>query len=184
MERSSAVSIRNISKAFRLRTGRELKVLDDITIDINPGEFVSIVGASGCGKTTLLRILSGLEQATTGQIEIVYPAGVPAGRPKTATVFQADALLPWRTVIRNIEFGLEKDRTIGRAQRHTRASNLCKLVGLQRFESAYPYEISGGMQQRVNLARALAVEPVVLLMDEPFAALDAQTREVLQRELL
>jgi NitT/TauT family transport system ATP-binding protein len=180
----SAVSIRNVSKAFQLRTGDELKVLDGISIDIRPGEFVSIVGASGCGKTTLLRILSGLEQASAGQIEIAYPTDVPAGRPKTATVFQGDALLPWRTVVRNIAFGLESDRTLARAQRHERASNLCKLVGLQRFEHAYPYEISGGMQQRVNIARALAVEPIVLLMDEPFAALDAQTREVMQRELL
>jgi len=180
----AAVSIRNLSKTFPLRDGGTLQVLRDITFDIHPGEFVSIVGASGCGKTTLLRILSGLERTGAGLIEIARPPDSPAGRPSTATVFQGDALLPWRTVIRNIEFGLERDRAVSRTERRRRAESLCKMVGLQRFERSYPYEISGGMQQRVNIARALAVEPIVLLMDEPFAALDAQTREVMQQELL
>lgn len=180
----AAISIRNLSKTFTLRDGRDLQVLRDITFDIRPGEFVSLVGASGCGKTTLLRILSGLERTGSGLIEIARPLDSPTGRPSTAMVFQGDALLPWRTVIRNIEFGLERNRAMPRAERRRRAEGLCKMVGLQHFERSYPYEISGGMQQRVNIARALAVEPVVLLMDEPFAALDAQTREVMQQELL
>jgi NitT/TauT family transport system ATP-binding protein len=177
------VQLDRISKSFAKRGGSQLTVLDQIDLMVQPGEFVAIVGASGCGKTTLLRILAGLEHADTGQMRIGQP-DTSTKVPKTAMVFQGDALLPWRTVLKNIEFGLEADPSITAQQRAERSRKLCSMVGLEGFGSSYPYEISGGMQQRVNIARALAVSPSVLLMDEPFAALDAQTREVMQQELL
>jgi ABC-type nitrate/sulfonate/bicarbonate transport system ATPase subunit len=176
------LELKNVSKAYLKRDGHELRVLDRITFSVAPGQFVALVGASGCGKTTLLRVLAGLERLDDG-IVTMDESGEPK-LTKASMVFQGDALLPWRTVLSNIAFGLERDRSISRGERRNRARRLCKLVGLQGFEGAYPYEISGGMQQRVNIARALAVEPLILLMDEPFAALDAQTREVMQQELL
>lgn len=178
-----AIEISGIGKTFAKRGGGDLTVLQDINFDIPKGQFVTLVGASGCGKTTLLRVLSGLETPDTGSVAINV-SGNAQRFAKTATVFQGDALLPWRTVANNISFGLERDGTVSRKQRDERARELAEMVGLKGFENAYPYEISGGMQQRVNIARALAVEPEVLLMDEPFAALDAQTREVMQHELL
>ncbi len=181
------VEITGIGKNYLQRDGRELRVLDQVNLSVAPGEFVAIVGASGSGKTTLLRILMGLESFNQGAIAINRGAAEPAesrSKPKTAMVFQGDTLLPWRNVIGNIGFGLERDKSTTRSQCKERAQRLCNLVGLRGFENAYPYEISGGMQQRVNIARALAVAPLVLLMDEPFAALDAQTREVMQHELL
>jgi NitT/TauT family transport system ATP-binding protein len=178
------LDLTNISKSYMKRDGNELRVLERINFSVAPGEFVAVVGASGCGKTTLLRILAGLEQLDQGAVTMGDAGAARAGATKASMVFQGDALLPWRTVLSNIGFGLERDKSITRSERQERAQRLCKLVGLRGFESAYPYEISGGMQQRVNIARALAVEPLVLLMDEPFAALDAQTREVMQQELL
>lgn len=172
-----AIRIENLAKTFTRRNGDALVVLEDINLEIAAGEFVTLVGASGCGKTTLLRTLSGLETPTGGRLDF-------GARGRTATVFQGDALLPWRTVTRNIGFGLERDKSMSGRMRDQRANQLAKMVGLEGFENAYPYEISGGMQQRVNIARALAVQPDILLMDEPFAALDAQTRELMQHELL
>src|SRR5262249_24136132 len=125
-DESPAVRIRNLSKTFPVRNGGTLQVLRDVTFDIRPGTFVSIVGASGGGKTTWLRILSTLERADSGLIEIVRPLDGPPNRPSTATVFQGDALLPWRTVIRNIEFGLERNRAVSKAERRQRAESLCK----------------------------------------------------------
>lgn len=172
---------RALSKRF-VRRGETLQVLDDINISIGSGEFVSLLGASGCGKTTLLRILHGLLSPTTGEVVV---DGKPVHRPDRSRgfVLQHDSLLPWRTVLANVTFGLEVHR-LGRQEARARARELLALVGLTGFESHYPGEISGGMRQRVNLARALAIQPDMLLMDEPFAALDAQTREVMQSELL
>lgn len=172
---------RGLGKSFRRRTD-EIEVLRDMSIDIADGEFVSIVGASGCGKTTFLRLVDGLIAPTTGQVEI---DGRRVEKPGTdiAFVFQNDSLLPWRTVIDNTTFGPElqnRERLAARAF----ATDMLRLVGLGGFERHYPHELSGGMRQRVNLARALTVGADVLLMDEPFAALDAQTREIMQGELL
>jgi NitT/TauT family transport system ATP-binding protein len=175
------VTIDHLDMEFVAR-GRRQKVLDDINIEIPPGEFFVIVGPSGCGKTTLLRILQGLAHPTGGQALI-------GGRPITGPgidrgfVFQNDGLYPWRSVTRNVLFGLELQKR-NRRDSLRRAQAMIELVGLSGFENYYPHELSGGMRQRVNLARALAIEPAILLMDEPFAALDALTRETMQRELL
>ena len=158
-----------------------MRALDDVSFDVRPGEFISLVGPSGCGKTTLLRIINGLVAADEGEVRVM--GARPRPGPDLAMVFQSARLLPWRTVAGNIEFALAL-RGHSRKDRASRALGLLGAVGLREFADAYPHELSGGMQQRVGLARALAVEPKVLLMDEPFAALDAMTREVLRRELL
>jgi NitT/TauT family transport system ATP-binding protein len=164
------------------RTGALVTALEGVTFDLAPGEFVSIVGPSGCGKSTLLSIIDGLLPATSGSISVDGVRIMAPGRDR-AVVFQEASLLPWRTVLHNVTFGLECHR-VGRSKAAERAEAFIRLVGLDGFSQAYPYELSGGMQQRVNLARALAVNPELLLMDEPFAALDAQTREIMQAELL
>ena len=173
---------RGLSKVFVKATGGEVEALRDISLQIEEGEFVSIVGASGCGKTTFLRILDGLIDKTSGEIML---DGGPVTRPgpDRGFVFQSDSLFPWRTVIDNVVFGLEVQ---GKPRKPSveRAMEYIKLVGLDGFERNYPHELSGGMRQRANLARALTVNPELLLMDEPFAALDAQTREIMQQELL
>ena len=150
--------------------------LKGLSFSVGDGEFVSIIGPSGCGKTTLLRVLSGVLQPTEGQI-------ASKGKLEQGMVFQEDSLLPWRTVIENVSFGL-RIRRMRRYERHKIAQGFIDLVGLSGFERRYPFELSGGMKQRVNLARALAINPDILLMDEPFASLDSQTREVMQLELL
>jgi len=159
-----------------------LSALDGVSFDVEEGEFVSIVGPSGCGKSTLLSVIDGLIQASHGGIFLDGKAVSSPGRDR-ALVFQEPSLLPWRTVVANITFGLECQNMQRQEARDT-AHRLIELVGLDGFANAFPYQLSGGMQQRVNLARALAVDPEVLLMDEPFAALDAQTRELMQAELL
>jgi NitT/TauT family transport system ATP-binding protein len=177
------ISVQSVSHFFRSRPrGTEVAVVDDVSFDVKPGCFLSVVGPSGCGKTTLLRIIHGLVMPTRGRVSV---GGVPVTGPKQsrATVFQDFRLFPWRTVLRNVEFGPEL-RGVARAERETKAKALLGLVGLQGYEHHYAHELSGGMKQRVALARALAVDPEVLLMDEPFGALDAQTREVMQGELL
>jgi NitT/TauT family transport system ATP-binding protein len=178
---AAAVAIQDLSMEFVSR-GQRLLALQNIDLDIAPGEFFVIVGPSGCGKTTLLRVLQGLTRATRGRILV---GGKPVTGPGTdrGFVFQQDALYPWRSVLRNVGFGLEL-QGIPKAQARTRALAMIDLVGLNGFENHYPHELSGGMRQRVNLARALAIEPAILLMDEPFAALDALTRETMQHELL
>ena len=158
-----------------------LPVLRDVSLQVQTGEFVCLVGPSGCGKTTLLRLIDGLLQPDTGEILIDGARRVAPG-PHAGFVFQSFRLLPWRTVLDNIEFPLQIQR-IAAAERRQRAANYLRLVGLEDFAQSYPHELSGGMQQRVGLARALALEPRILLMDEPFAALDAQTREFMQIEL-
>lgn len=164
------------------RTGGQVEALRDLSFSLAPGEFVSVVGPSGCGKSTLLSIIDGLLPATSGDIFVDGKRVSEPGRDR-AMVFQEASLLPWRSVLQNITFGLECHHVRGQEAKE-RAMDLIRLVGLEGFADAYPYELSGGMQQRVNLARALAVAPELLLMDEPFAALDAQTREVMQAELL
>ncbi len=159
-----------------------LEALRNIEMQVQAGEFISIVGPSGCGKTTFLRIVAGLEPASAGEVAIdgraVHGPGTDRG-----FVFQADNLLPWRTVLNNATIGPEITGRVGAAER-TRALDLLKLVGLGGFENYFPRQLSGGMRQRVNLARALAIDPEILLMDEPFSALDAQSREIMQTELL
>jgi NitT/TauT family transport system ATP-binding protein len=172
-----------VTKGFyQARLDRQTPVLDGIDLAAATGEFVSLVGPSGCGKTTLLHILDGLVAPTRGQVLV---DGAPVSGPgrDRAIVFQDAALLPWRTVLRNIGYGLECLKA-DRREAAAAARAWLDLVGLRGFELHYPHELSGGMQQRVNLARALAVDPQILLMDEPFAALDAQTREAMQGELL
>lgn len=184
---SPRLSVKDLRKAFRLRAGKEeadgvLNVLGGVSFDVREGEIVSLIGESGCGKTTLLRVIQGLVRQDAGTVEI---DGVPvsgAGRDR-GFVFQQANLLPWRTALANVELGLELMK-LPATERHERAHALLALVGLAASAHQYPHELSGGMQQRVGLARALAIEPRILLMDEPFSALDAQTREDLQGELL
>jgi NitT/TauT family transport system ATP-binding protein len=164
------------------RTNTRLVALDGVNLSIMDGEFVSIVGPSGCGKTTFLSVVDGLIAATGGRVMVDGHVVTRPG-PDRAVVFQDASLLPWRTVERNVVYGLEC-QGIDMRTALTRARRFIDMVGLTGFEHHYPHELSGGMQQRVNLARALVMDPQVLLMDEPFAALDAQTREVMQEELL
>jgi NitT/TauT family transport system ATP-binding protein len=182
LEKTQAkLSIQHLCKSYR-KGDQSIEALRDVTVDIADGEFVSIVGASGCGKTTLLRMLDGLIAPTSGTIELDRKpiSGPGFGR---AFVFQQDRLLPWRNVLSNVMFGSEIQGHKSAADRE-RALKFTELVGLSGFEKHYPHELSGGMRQRVNLARALTAEPEVLLLDEPFASLDAQTREIMQAELL
>ena len=165
------------------RSSTPFLAVDRANLDIRPGEFVSIVGPSGCGKTTFLNAVDGLLPISGGTLEL---NGKPIQRPgpDRAMVFQQASLLPWRTVLGNVVYGLELAHRTSKRERLERAREFIRLVGLGGFEDAFPTELSGGMQQRVNLARALATDPDILLLDEPFAALDAQTREFMQRELL
>jgi ABC-type nitrate/sulfonate/bicarbonate transport system ATPase subunit len=178
--RLQAIDIR--MEYYQPRTGHRMLAIDSFSTSIEEGEFVSILGPSGCGKSTFLKIVDGLIAPTAGQLLL---NGQRISRPgkDRAMVFQDASLFPWYTVVRNVSYGLECQGVPARQARE-RAAPFVKLVGLEGFENHYPYELSGGMQQRVNLARALAVDPELLLMDEPFAALDAQTRELMQAELL
>ena len=160
----------------------ELEALRGIALEVERGEFISVVGPSGCGKTTFLRIVAGLEPATSGTVIIDGRVVTKPGNDR-GFVFQTDNLLPWRTVLSNAMIGPEVGGRTGPDEKR-RTFDLLKLVGLDGFENYYPRQLSGGMRQRVNLARALAIDPEVLLMDEPFASLDAQTREIMQTELL
>lgn len=174
------MEIRGVSKRFRTRNG-EVEALTACDLSIEKGEFVTIVGPSGCGKSTLMMIAAGLEEATTGEI---YVDGALAGAPgpQRSVVFQKFALFPSQTVFKNIEFGLVVAK-VPPAERERRVDAQLTLMGLRKFRDAYPHELSGGMQQRVAIARALVVQPEILLMDEPFGALDAQTRTLLQEEV-
>ena len=176
------IQARNITLVFSSKDRDPVTALKDLSLEVGKGEFVSIVGPSGCGKSTFLNLLLGLIKPDSGEMKL---SGAPITGPglERAMVFQEFGLLPWRTVRANVELGLEL-KGISVTERAQRATELIKLVGLKDFERHYPHELSGGMKQRVGLARALATEPEVLLMDEPFAALDAQTRDLMQTELL
>jgi NitT/TauT family transport system ATP-binding protein len=177
---SATITAKGITKRFRQSAGAP--VVDRLDLRVGAGEFVALLGPSGCGKTTLLRMMDGLSAPDSGTISI-GDAIVTKPTPSVGFVFQADSLWPWRTVEQNVTFGLEiQGRKRGDSDRIAR--ELLDLVGLAGYERYHPHELSGGMRQRVNLARALAIDPDVLLLDEPFAALDAQTREVMQLELL
>jgi len=164
------------------KTFGELQALQDINLAVERGEFIAVVGPSGCGKTTFLRIVAGLEPASSGEVALDGRAVRGPGGDR-GFVFQSDNLLPWRTVFANAIVGREIAGRVGPAERR-RTMGLLKLVGLEGFEHYYPRQLSGGMRQRVNLARALAIDPQILLMDEPFSSLDAQTREIMQTELM
>jgi NitT/TauT family transport system ATP-binding protein len=189
MTAKSKLTIEYVSKEFSVRDtegprrGRKnFAAVRDINLEVAEGEFLVLAGPSGCGKSTLLDLLAGLTTPSTGEI-LVDGKGVSGPGLDRGIVFQQYALLPWRTAIQNIEFGLEASK-LRRRQRSARAREYLELVGLAGFEGRYPHELSGGMKQRVAIARSLAYDPEVLLMDEPFAALDALTRDSLQSQLL
>jgi NitT/TauT family transport system ATP-binding protein len=171
------LSLNRLTKRFG-----DLEALRDIDVAVERGEFISLVGPSGCGKTTLLRIIAGLEPSSAGDV-LLDGRAVRAPGGDRGFVFQSDNLLPWRTVFANAIIGPEVAGRRGAAETE-RTRELLRLVGLEGFENYFPRQLSGGMRQRVNLARALAIDPEILLMDEPFSALDAQTREIMQTELL
>ncbi len=179
------LEVRQLSKVFFEENDSRkpgLVALYNISLAIRKNEFVSLLGPSGCGKTTLIRIIAGLLPADCGEVLVNGQAVTVPGRDR-CMVFQQFGLLPWRTVLSNVEFGLEIDG-VPKDERSARAGQYLELVGLKGFEHYYPHQISGGMQQRVGIARALSKKPDILLMDEPFGAVDAQTREQLQEELL
>ena len=182
----TAIRLEGLGKTFPVRGGDTFTALDGVDLEVADGEFLVVVGPSGCGKSTLLDLISGLTKPTAGRVLLDGAPVTGPGLDRTI-VFQQYALLPWRTALRNVEFALEArprlDR-LGRRARAEQAREHLALVGLSGFEDRYPHELSGGMRQRVAIARALASDPKVLLMDEPFAALDAQTRDGLQEELL
>lgn len=179
---SAYIEGRNVNLTFRPPNRGPVRALHGFDIDVQEGEFLSIVGPSGCGKSTFLNVVLGLIKPDSGDLRM---RGRPIAGPGTdrAMVFQEFGLLPWRTVQNNVELGLEL-KGVPTATRRTVSQGLIEMVGLSGFEGHYPHELSGGMKQRVGLARALATDPDVLLMDEPFAALDAQTRDIMQAELL
>ncbi len=174
----SFVEVRNIDKVY----GGVVKALEDITVDFPRGQLTSLLGPSGCGKTTLLKIIAGLLPASAGEVRVNGKV-VSGPGPERAFVFQDFALMPWASVLKNVTFGLEM-RGVGRPQREDIARRAIAKVGLQGFEDRYPHELSGGMRQRVGLARALSVDADVVMMDEPFSAVDEQNRRKFQEELL
>jgi NitT/TauT family transport system ATP-binding protein len=180
----SAVVVDKVTKVFNQGRPDEVVALSDVDLAVKDGEFVSLIGPSGCGKSTLLRLVADLIEPTTGSVTV---AGKDAGKAREqqeyGIAFQQAGLFEWRTVLRNVELPLEL-RGMSRARRRERAAEMLALVGLEEFGGHYPAQLSGGMQQRVAIARALAVQPPLLLMDEPFGALDEMTRERLQSELL
>ncbi len=179
----SMLSISNLEKVFTKGKGEEqLLAIKDFNLEVEEGEFICLLGPSGCGKTTLLRIVAGLDFQTGGKI-LINGKTISGPGSDRGMVFQEFGLFPWRTARRNIEFGLEL-RKVPASERQIISQRYIELVGLKGFEDAHPYELSGGMKQRVGIARALANDPAVLLMDEPFGALDAQTRNLMQKELL
>ncbi len=177
----SDIRIEHVSKEYE-SSGRKLKAVDDVSFEIKDSEFICIVGPSGCGKSTLLRMIAGLEPVSSGEI-LMGDKKVTSPSPEIGFVFQEYTLFPWRTVEKNVEFGLELKK-LPQAERTQIASKYLDMVGLSKFKDSYPHQLSGGMRQRTAIARTLAVNPEILLMDEPFGALDAQTRNILQEQLL
>jgi len=179
---SEKIVVENVSKVFKGRAGI-VKALQDINLSIREGEIFCLIGPSGCGKTTLLNIIAGLEKPTSGEV-FLDGKKIYGPSPERQVVFQQFALFPWMTVLENVEFGLRFKKNISASERRKIAMKYIEFMGLKGFENAYPKELSGGMKQRVAIARAYAVDPEVLLMDEPFGALDPLTREFMQVELL
>ncbi len=175
------LAISHLAYAYDLPRGDRLQIFSDLSLTTRPGEFISVIGPSGCGKSTILRIVAGLIEPTSGSVAV---GGVPVTGPtaNAAMVFQDDRLLPWRTAVKNVMFSVEN--TLPKKEARRRSMEALRLVGLEEFASSYPHQLSGGMRQRINLARALVADPQLLLMDEPFAALDAQSRERHQMSLL
>jgi NitT/TauT family transport system ATP-binding protein len=182
LKRAGSIQIQNVGQVFRT-SGAEVVALSDVSLDIKPGRFVVLVGPSGCGKSTLLMMLAGLRQQTSGTILV---NGAPMGEPdpnRVGVVFQEASLFPWLTAEENVEFPLAL-RGVAKGERRAKAEEMLQLVGLEGFGKRHPHELSGGMKQRVSIARGLVQDPPVLLMDEPFAALDEQTRMTMGDELL
>lgn len=175
------LSFKNIGKEYIQKDNTKLVVLEDVSLDIEEGEFVSLLGPSGCGKSTLLSIAAGLTSKTSGSVQLLDNEIERPG-PDRGMVFQEAALFPWQNVLENVRFPLRKQKLSKKEQNET-AKRYIQMVHLSRFNDHYPHELSGGMQQRVAIARALAMDPKLLLMDEPFGALDEQTRSVLHKEL-
>ncbi|MCD5345689.1 ABC transporter ATP-binding protein [Agromyces sp. H3Y2-19a] len=177
------ISVRDLSVAYDVaRTGKRLIAIEGVDLDVHEGEFVTVLGPSGCGKTTFMNVVAGLVKPSTGTV-LVDGSPVTGPGPDRAVVFQDYALLPWRTVFDNVKFGLEMQKELRGDGWRDRVQEAIELVGLAGFESSYPRELSGGMQQRVGLARAFVAEPRILLMDEPLGAVDALTREVMRDEI-
>ena len=176
------LKISDVTKIFKKSDGERAMAVSNLNLEVQKNEFVCIVGPSGCGKTTTLRLLAGLDPPTKGEI-LVDGRPVNGPGPERGIVFQEYTLFPWRTVLENVTFGLEMKK-IGKRERRQKARHYLELVGLEDYAGAYPYELSGGMQQRVAIVRALAAGPKLLLMDEPFGSLDARTRDFLQAELI
>jgi NitT/TauT family transport system ATP-binding protein len=176
---SGEIRIQGVTKTFVGQHG-DVQALDPIELSIPQGQFLCIVGPSGCGKTTLLRILAGLEAPTSGGVEFTI---ANEGKPLRSVVFQEQGIFPWMTVLQNTAFGL-KVRGVGRSEREKQAGAYLDMLGLTQFSDAYPRQLSGGMRQRVNIARAFANDPAILLMDEPLASLDEQTKLLVQDDLL
>lgn len=181
ISRQNKISVLGVTKTFSGKRG-EVVALKDLSLDVQEGEFLVIVGASGCGKTTLINLMAGFDAPTDGRI-LLDGKPVTGITPECGMIFQQYALFPWKTVQDNIEFGLKMKR-MPKAERKERAAKYIDIVGLKGFEKSYPHHLSGGMKQRVSIARSLANDPAVLLLDEPFAALDAMTRQVLQEQLV
>ncbi|TDD83840.1 ABC transporter ATP-binding protein [Actinomadura rubrisoli] len=178
----TALEIDRLHKVYTdAYSGEEVTAIDDVSFTVKEGEFVSVLGPSGCGKTTVLNIVAGFVRQSGGTV-VVDGRPVDGPGPDRGVVFQSHALFPWKTVLGNVVFGLRM-RKVPRAERNARAQEFLKLVGLDGFAHRYPHELSGGMQQRLGVARVLANEPAVMLMDEPFASIDAQTRRRLQEDL-
>lgn len=178
-EKPVALELHKVGKTFRSDTGAKVRALEDVNLIVRQGEFVTLVGATGCGKTTLLNLIAGLDTPDNGYVHL--GEGLRFG-DNIAHVFQHYTLFPWRTAVSNIEFGLQM-RGVPRGERQIRATKLLARVGLKGFENAHPHELSGGMRQRAAIAQALAIEPKLLLMDEPFGAVDDSTRTELQQML-
>jgi NitT/TauT family transport system ATP-binding protein len=178
----SKLALQHVSKRFRARGGSgDVVALDSVSLSVAQGEFIALIGPSGCGKSTLLNVIAGFTEPESGAV-MLDGRTISGPGPDRGFVFQEYAIFPWLSALENVRFGLRKTR-LSRREQYVRAKEHMELVGLEGFEHAYPHELSGGMQQRVAIARVLAIDPEILLMDEPFGALDAQTRSLMQAEL-